>query len=195
MKNNLIKIFALFLSIFGIMSCKSQQIFPLNTSIYSTPTGGYFKDLSNELNVFVGTWKASYNDKTITLIINKELQQPFNLYGKSFFKDQLSVRYQIVNSGGLTVHSTINNNFALNPHFKFVSVASRPSLNEVTLIYNGGGCAIGLGKVYFKKINATQFHWNYTPEPQTLSDATCPPGTAEPAVYLPVIENLVFTKQ
>lgn len=195
MKNNLIETAAIFVFIFGIISCKAQQVYPLNTSWDDVPTGSYFKDLNNELAQFVGTWKANYSDKSITLIITKELQRPFESMVKSFYRDQLSVRYHIVNNGGLTIHSTLNNNFASNPHFKFVSVASRQSLNEVTLIYNGGGCSIGMGTVYFKKINATQFQWIYIPEPQTLSDQGCPPGSAEAAIYLPVVENLVFTKQ
>ncbi len=195
MKISSTKIFAFFVFILGLISCKAQQVYPLNTSWDEAPNGSYLKDLSNELDEFVGTWKANYSNKHITLVITKELQQPFETMIKSFFKDQLSVRYHITNNSGLIVHTTSNNNFTLNPDFKFVSVASRQALNEVTLIYNGGGCSIGIGKVYLKKINSTQFQWNYIPEPQTLSDTTCPPGTAEPAVYLPVIENLVFTKQ
>lgn len=194
MRNNLIKILVLFLSILAIVSCKAQQVYPLNTAWDEPPNGSYFKDLHNELDQFVGTWKANYSDEMITLIVVKEQQQPFSILGKSFYKDQLSVRYKIVNNNGLIVHSTLNNNFTINQDFQFLSVASRQSLNEVTLVYKGGRCSIGLGAVYFKKINATQLQWNYKPEGTVLSDATCPPPV-DTRIYLPTTENLIFTKQ
>ena len=185
---------ALILCLFFI-SCKAQQALPLNSVWDDSPNGSYFKDLSNELDQFVGTWKANYSDLEITLVITKELQQPFETMIKSFFKDQLSVRYHITNNSGMIVHTTLNNNFTLNPDFKFVSVASRQSLNEVTLVYQGGRCGIGLGTVYFRKINTNQLQWNYNPRGVVISDQTCPPPYDNDKVFLPTVENLIFTKQ
>ncbi len=195
MKNLYIKTVLINIILFALISCKAQQILPLNAGWYKSPTGSYFKDLNNELDQFVGVWKANYTDKTITLIVSKQLKQPFSMVDKSFYKDELNVRYEIKNNSGLIFHSTMNQNFSLNPHFGFISVASRPSLNEVTLVYNGGRCSIGLGTVYFKKINSTQIQWNYKPQPATLNSISCPPPYDNDKIYLPIIQDLIFTKQ
>lgn len=183
------------LLLFYVMGCRAQQVLPLNSVWDDSPNGSYFKDLSNELNQFVGTWHASFDGKTIKLFISKELQKPFAIFDKSFYKDELVVRYQILNSSGVTIHSTQNLNFTVNEKFKFVSVASRQLMNEVTLVYNGGACGVGLGIVSFRITSPTQFKWNYKVQPKALTTNSCPPGTAEPAIYLPTVENLIFTKQ
>lgn len=37
-----------------VISCKAQQIFPLNTNFEEIPQGSYIKDLNNELSPYVG---------------------------------------------------------------------------------------------------------------------------------------------
>ena len=194
MENKLVKTITLFFLFFVLLSCKAQLTVPLNTGWYTSPTGTYFKDFNNELDQFAGTWKANYGDKTITLVITKELQQQFEDINKIFYRDLLRVRYQVSNIGGLVIHSTLNNNFTSNKYFDFTSLFIRSSTNEVTLLYNGGDCSIGLGTVYFKKINAIQFQWDYKPQGVTLNDINCPPPI-DHTIYLPEVPNLIFTKQ
>lgn len=86
-------LFSIILS--GVVSCKAQQVLPLNAGWYKSPNGSYFKDLNNELDQFVGTWKANYDDKTISLYIIKKIRKPYYDMEKSFSKDQLNVRYYV----------------------------------------------------------------------------------------------------
>lgn len=195
MKNILIKIIPIIFIFTGIISCRSQQIVPLNTGWYTSSTGTYFKDINNELDQFVGTWTANYaNNNTITLIITKELQKQFQDIDKVFYRDMLRVRYQVI-AGGLIVHSTLNNNFTLSKDYEFLSLFTKPANNEVILMQNGGRCSVGLGTVYFKKINTNQFQWNYRVQPATINSESCPPPYDNDKVFLPTVENLIFTKQ
>ncbi len=51
---------------FAVIACKAQHpVVGLDAS-YDTPEGAYYKDLDNELNKFVGTWKfISSNEELI----------------------------------------------------------------------------------------------------------------------------------
>ena len=58
-------------------SCKSQ-IYPLRTYT-DVPDNSYLKDTNNELNDYIGTWKATWNNKTIFIYISKEINK-YKLY-------------------------------------------------------------------------------------------------------------------
>ena len=68
MKNLILIICILF-----TISCKSQ-IFPLRTYT-DVPDNSYLKDIPNELNDYVGNWKAIWNNKTIYIYISKEVNK------------------------------------------------------------------------------------------------------------------------
>jgi hypothetical protein len=55
----------LFIGIFVVLSCKAQQV-PLNTNMEDIPVNGYVKDFGNELNPYIGTYKANYKTNEIT---------------------------------------------------------------------------------------------------------------------------------
>ena len=55
------------------ISCKAQT-YPLRT-FTQIPQNAYLKDTNNELQYYVGTWKGSWNNKTIYITLKKITNQ------------------------------------------------------------------------------------------------------------------------
>ena len=179
-----------------ITACKAQQTYPMSQSAVDMPTDSYFKDINNELDVYVGSWKTDFNGKIITLIITKEIKKPFALLGKKYFTDQLIVRYEVKNNNGTILQSSTNKNF-VDDGVKYMIKSGGINIygnNEVNLVYAGGNCSVGNGEIKFQKISATQLSWSYYPGTAVMNDLDCPPGQ-DYHIYLPETENLLFTKQ
>ena len=168
----------------------------MNQSAVDMPTDSYFKDINNELDAYVGSWKTDFNGKIITLIITKEIKKPFVLLGKNYFIDQLIVRYEVKDNNGTILQSSKNKNF-VNDGVKYMIKSGGINIygkNEVNLVYAGGNCSVGNGEITFKKIDDTHFYWNYSPGTAVMNSVNCPPNL-DYTIYLPETENLVFTKQ
>ena len=178
----------LFLIIFAVVSCKSQQILPMNTALDDIPNNAQVKDLNNELNPYIGTYKANFEGNEITLFITKEENKLEKRVSKQFYRDALVVKYIVKNVSGLILQS--NQNSSSN---QLYSIGTRPTENSVVLYYYGTNCGVGWGKVTIKKLSTTQISWDYSPNSTSLRD-DCP-STADKTVYLPETDNLIFTKQ
>lgn len=193
---NIIK--TLLLSIIGLTtSCKAQQIYSLSASDYDTPSNSYFKDINNELDPYIGTWKAEFQGKKIVLIVSKEIKRPYKAWNKDFFQDRLLVRYEVKDSLGNILQNTKNNLFSVGSDLKNIIISAALNINgngEVNFIYAGGNCSVGKGEITLKKANNTQFYWTYYPGTTTRVDSVCPPNL-DYTIYLPETENLLFTKQ
>lgn len=191
MKTVFFKYLVLFNLIIVTISCKSQTL-PLNALMDDIPQGAYVKDLNNDLNAYVGIYKANYKGNEITLFINKVEHKFEKRTNKDYFMDVLDVKYTVKNSSGLILQDTSNGNL---PNIEFYSIRLRSYNNSVTFYYSGTNCKVGWGKIILKRLNSTQLSWEYYPNGRILSDATCPPGT-ETTVYLPDTDDeLIFTKQ
>lgn len=189
--------FIFILYFFGLISCKAQQILPLNTSDYSASESSYFKDLNNELNPYIGTWKSNFQGKSITLIITKELERPYIEWNKNFYADVLIIRYTIKDSNGNELQTTLASQFTVGGNVKNLMMSVGTNIrgnNEVDIVYAGGNCGVGGGEISLKQINSSQIYWSYYPGVTALNDITCPPNL-DYHIYLPETENLVFTKQ
>ncbi|SIT17696.1 hypothetical protein SAMN05421786_107204 [Chryseobacterium ureilyticum] len=180
--------------IFVVFSCKAQQqVLPLNTSVLGAPENSYFKDLNNELDYYEGTWNATFQDKTIVLQISEQKKASIELFDKNFYRDQLFIRYEITKNGIIS-ESTLNKDFTNDVGLSIKSAYTQDNRNNVTLLFSGGNCSVGIGTINLKKINATQFSWGYYPGTTTRIDTLCPPDR-EYKIHLPETENLIFTKQ
>lgn len=185
----------LFFGVLVVLSCKAQQTYPLNTDYTAIGDYSYLKDLNNELDPYIGTYKTSFNSEEITIFITKESHKLIELTKNKFYRDVLSVRYIIKNSSGMILQDT--QNMILQPnqsYFTIYSTRINPYHNLVMLNYSGTNCGIGWGSIYLKKLNATQISWTYNPNSSLVDSATCPPST-DKTVYLPVTNDLIFTKQ
>ena len=180
----------LLLIIFAVVSCKSQQILPINTALDNIPNNAQVKDLNNELNPYIGTYKANFEGNEITLFITKEENKLEKRVSKQFYRDALIIKYIIKNTNGLILQDTQNNNDSNN---KLHSTKIRVSQNSVDLNYSGTNCGVGWGIVKLKKLNPTQISWDYNPNSTSVGDDCS--SNADKTVYLPETDNLIFTKQ
>lgn len=179
----------LFSFITSIMCCKAQTL-PLNTGILEIPQNAHVKDLSNELAPYVGTYKANFQGKEITLYITKEEDKLVKRSNQQFYRDALVIKYVVKNSAGATLQDTKNNTL---PKIYIYSTKMK-SQNSVVLIYSGTNCRVGWGEIYLTQINSTQISWEYRPNDIILDSSRCPQGT-DINIYLPETKDLIFTKQ
>ncbi|GAA4162019.1 hypothetical protein GCM10022217_28690 [Chryseobacterium ginsenosidimutans] len=192
MKNTIFKTLFLISLINNFLSCKAQQIMPLNTSIDDIPANAYVKDLNHELDPYIGTYKADHQGKEITLFITKVENKLEKNVGKIYYLDALIVKYIIKNSSGTILQDTQNMNLQNNG---ISSYRIRSYDNSVILYYEGTNCGVGWGNVFLKKINATQISWLYEPDDLMILPGQCP-GNPDLIIYLPETKDpLIFTKQ
>ncbi|MDH6252831.1 hypothetical protein M2347_002558 [Chryseobacterium sp. H1D6B] len=180
--------------IVNITSCKAQE-YPLNSTYMNLPDNSYLKDINNELVQYIGTYKANFDNKEITLFITKENHKFFDLKVKKYYQDVLSIRYIVKNSSGIILQNTQNMNFQPNQlRFAIYSTKTRPTQNTIIFYYGGTNCSVGWGDIFLKKINDTQISWEYRPDDIILDSSKCPSGT-DINIYLPETKDLIFTKQ
>ncbi|WP_144283639.1 DUF6705 family protein [Chryseobacterium echinoideorum] len=188
MKNT--KIIIIFAVLLSVINCKAQ-IYPLNTRMDDIVQGGHVKDLNNDLNQFVGIYKANFEDKNIILYVTKIENKLEEIPNKEYYTDAVVIRYTVKNSSGAVLQDTQNNT-----QNDFYSIWSAPQENAVVLHYPGTNCGVGWGRVFLFKISSTQLSWEYRPEGRIFVDknSECP-GNPDTKVYLPVTKDLIFTKQ
>lgn len=170
-------------------SCKAQ-ILPLSTFMDNIPQNAYVKDLNNELNPYVGTYKANFQGNEITLFITKLEKKLEKRTNKSFYRDALIIKYVVKNSTGVVLQDTKNGIADI----ELYSTRIRSYDKSVIFYYSGTNCRVGWGDIFLKKLNATQFSWEYRPDDIIIDDSRCPPGT-DIKIYLPETKDLIFTKQ
>ncbi|WP_312901418.1 DUF6705 family protein [Chryseobacterium taichungense] len=172
-------------------SCKAQQTYPLSTDYDTVPNYSYFKDTNNELLQFIGTWKATFDNKEITIIVEKIDHHLIEYVNHKFYQDTLFIRYIIKNSQGTIIRSTMNLPITQSG---IESIGTFPNQNLVAFTYDGGDCQYGWGDIDLKLMDATHIKWNYQPEGVILTNKNCPNG-ADTTIYLPKTPDLIFTKQ
>lgn len=188
------KHFIYILTFFALSCNAQQQVLPLNTSAFNSPNDSYFKDINNEFDYYLGTWSASFQDKSITLHVTKEIKVPFKMWKKDFYRDQIRVRYEIKNSNGAILESSLNKDFTNDIGLSIKGLKTQSNGSLLNLIFAGGNCNVGIGTIVFKRKSNTQFSWGYYPGTTTRDDINCPPNL-DYTIYLPETENLIFTKQ
>ncbi len=171
-------------------SCKAQQTYPLDTDYETVSNYSYLKDINNELLPFVGTWKATFDNKEITIKVDKVDHHYIKLGTNIYYKDVLFIRYSIKNVQGTVIKSTMN---LQTDQSGIESIAVFPN-HIISFYYSGGDCTFGWGDISLKLVDQTHLKWWYRPEGVILTNINCPNG-ADTTIYLPEIKDLVFTKQ
>ncbi|MBU2938354.1 hypothetical protein KO494_02265 [Lacinutrix sp. C3R15] len=85
--------------ILSIISCKAQS--PLFKADPTLPAGTYYKDLNNDLDKFVGTWKWEENNSSFTITLQK-IEQYFDGVN---YQDMLIGEYKYIDNGNLVVNT------------------------------------------------------------------------------------------
>jgi hypothetical protein len=169
-------------------SCKAQQTYSLDTDYETIPNYSYLKDINNELSPFIGIWKATFNDKEITIKVDKIDHYLVEYVNNKFYQDTLFMRYSIKSSQGAIIKSTMN--------LPIIEAKIKSDMifpNQVlSFTYSGGGCGVGWGSVDLHYDDSSHIKWSYYPN-STLT-VNCP-NSADTTIYLPETENLIFAKQ
>ncbi len=87
---------------------------PINTSGLSVANGTYIKDTNNSFAPFIGTWRVSWNAKTITFYITKVIKNLDTYPNDDFyFEDRVIAKYIITDNvtGVELANTTLINNF------------------------------------------------------------------------------------
>ncbi len=87
----------LFLLLTATISCNAQTIYPLRT-FTEIPDNAYLKDTNNELIQYVGTWKGTWEGKTLFVTFKKITNKYDEDLG--YYKDQLIGRFKVIDANG-----------------------------------------------------------------------------------------------
>ena len=86
----------------SIFACKAQTpIVSLNTPRYQTDVGAYFKDINNELNQFIGSWKYTNESTTFEITIEKKEM----VYNGKYYEDLLIGEYKYMVNGVIEINT------------------------------------------------------------------------------------------
>ncbi|UOU98858.1 hypothetical protein MUU74_02650 [Chryseobacterium daecheongense] len=163
----------------------------MNTDYEGVPNYSYLKDLNNELDPYIGIYKANFNGNEITLYISKEENRLEKIVDKQFYQDALVIKYIVKNSSGVILQDTKN---LINSNNELYSTRIRSYDNSIIFYYSGTNCGVGWGNIFLKKINTTEITWEYRPDDMILTPDKCP-GNPDLTIYLPETKDLLFTKQ
>ncbi|WP_131701380.1 DUF6705 family protein [Chryseobacterium sp. FH2] len=183
------KFLYLFIALISV-ACKAQQ-YSLNTDYENIPNNSHIKDLNNEYNKFVGTWKATLGNKEIYIYVTKQEDRLISRLTKTFFRDVLLIRYKVLISNQIVENTTSFTNENIN----IISMATED--NSVIFTYTGGKCTVGWGIISTEYIDSTHLKWNYQPQSTMITNKNCPDYPAGGIkINLPdEPKDLIFTKQ
>lgn len=172
------------------IACKSQT-YPLRT--YSQiPENAYLKDTNNELQNYEGTWKASWNSKTIFVTFRKIT----NTYTPTlkYYKDYLIAKFKVIDNYGniLFDNSSLSSNKAKIEGGKFRKIDDKYSLVYI----DSDLCGIsGNILISFTDNTKTKLLWEYSKDNDWI-DSDCfywgKPASERPE---PLPYNIILIKQ
>ncbi len=183
------KIFLFSILLFCAFSCNAQT-YPLRTYGIEFPANSYLKDTNNELQYYEGTWKGTWNSKTIFIILKKIT----NKYDEDFkyYRDFLIAKFKVMDPNGLILfdNTLISDNKAKVQGGRFRKVDDKYSLWYV----DSDICFI-TGDIYinFTDSTKTKLNWKFIDTTDIITP-DCPYYDADPFPE-PLPEEIVLTKQ
>jgi len=91
---------ALYIALMCCGLCKAQTpVLSINTHDYGYTNGAYYKDINNDLNKFIGTWKYTNGTTTLTITLQKKVMLQNTLDSLNFYEDILVGEYKYVENG------------------------------------------------------------------------------------------------
>ncbi|MDR7693543.1 hypothetical protein RIU14_01980 [Riemerella anatipestifer] len=182
------KQFILIATMLAAWSCKAQ-IYPLRT-FSELPKGAYLKDTKNELPAYEGTWKGTWDGKTILITFKKET----NIYDSIFgiYRDFLIAKFKVLDQNNriLFDNTNLSDQDSKIEGGKFRKKDDRYSLNY----HDKDICGLwGFITIYFTDHTKSRLQWNFY-EGSNLITPDCPYYNA--AVFpQPLPKDLVLVKQ
>lgn len=135
--------------VINLISCKGQQIYPLNADYEEVPNYSYLKDTNNELLPFIGIWKATFDNKEITIKVDKLDHHLIEYVNHKYYQDTLFIRYIIKSVQGIVVKSTMN----LQVDQSGIESSTLFPNQVLTFSYDGGDCQYGWGRISLQLVD------------------------------------------
>ncbi|HCA09933.1 DUF6705 family protein [Chryseobacterium sp.] len=88
------------------ISCKAQ-IYPLRTYT-EVPANAYIQDINNELIPYEGTWKGTWNGKTVYIYLKRFKNYFTHLENNPYYNDILVGKFKIQDSSGTILFDSSN---------------------------------------------------------------------------------------
>jgi len=185
------------LLLFFVISCKSytqQTIVPLRTYTDIPENAGYYKkDTNNELQAFEGTWKGTWNNKTIFITFQKIV----NKYDGTFKynRDYIAGKFKTLDGNG---NILFDNTFLSGNEAKIEGIGFQNITDKYLMIYvDNDLCGMSGGiEMTFANTAKTQLNIYFDQRNQIL-DTDCYFYNYSPDQYpepLPK-DEIVLTKQ
>jgi len=172
-------------------SCKAQQVYPLRTYI-DIPENSYLKDTNNELQNYEGTWKGTWNNKTIFFTF-KKINNKYNSTLK-YYKDILIGKFIVKDINGAIL---FDNTSISDDHAKIIGFGLIKNTSTYLISYQDPDLCHTTGKarISFTDTTKTQLEWKYSQD-FNLIDKTCffhgLPQSERPE---PLPMSIILTKQ
>ncbi|NMR35203.1 hypothetical protein HIO71_13515 [Chryseobacterium aquaticum] len=173
------------------ISCQAQT-YPLRTYGIEFPKDSYVKDTNNELLDYEGTWKGTWNNKTIFVTFKKIKFYKSYLDYRAYFNDIIVGKFKVIDSNGVILYdnTSLPDNKAKIKGSNFKKVD-----NKYSLIYIDPDLCSMSGSVYINFTDATKtklnwkavYSWDIITESCPYYNATVAP---EPLPY-----EIILTKQ
>ena len=180
----------LFIFIVLTISCKAQ-IYPLRT-YHEIPENSYLKDTNNELPAYEGTWKGTWDNKTIYITF-KKIAYKYESYLKEY-RDILIAKFKVTNLNGLIL---FDNTFLPDNDAKIEGTFFRKSDDRYSLIYIDMDLCGRSGRILINFTDAakTKLQWSYSQD-ENFIESDCFYYNYAPQDYpQPLPRNIILTKQ
>lgn len=190
LKLKIMKKILLFVLFAGLISCKAQT-YPLRT-FSQIPENAYLKDTNNELNLYQGTWKGNWNNKTLYITF-KKITNKYNSNLK-YYKDFLIGRFKVVDNNGkiLFDNTTILDDKAKITGGKFRKIDDKYSFSYI----DNDLCGItGYITINFTETSKTKLQWNYSKDNDFINKDCFYWGKPAAERPDPLPFNIILTKQ
>lgn len=173
------------------LSCKSQ-IYPLR-NFSELPENSYEKDINNEFINYEGIWKGTWNNKVISVTINKIT----NKYDDSFkyYRDFLIARFKVTDLNN-TLILFDNTNLSDND-VKIEGSGFRKKDDKYSMIYVDRDLCMKSGTILinFTDITKTKLKWKYIQDENWVDSSCFYHGWTQADIPQPLPFDIILTKQ
>ncbi|WP_100075717.1 DUF6705 family protein [Chryseobacterium camelliae] len=169
------------------ISCKAQ-IYPLRTEA-NIPENAYEKDTNDELPDYVGTWKGTWDNKTIFIYFKKLTNQYDDVF--KYYRDYLIAKFKVLDSSGNVLFDNTN---LTDDKAKIFGSGFRKLDNKYSLIYIDSDLCSTSGniRINFTDSTKTKLNWQYFYRNEIIT-SDCPYYNT--SIPQPLPKEIILTKQ
>lgn len=169
--------------------CNAQQIYSLRPAESSLPEGSYQKDINNELPEYEGTWKGTWDNKTV-FVTFKKLTNQYDTDLK-YYKDYLIGKFKVIDGNGSVL---FDNSTATDASAKITGHSFRRYNDRYLLSYiDYDLCNTNANiAIKFADSSKTQLIWKLTYGSNMIT-IECPYYNTQTPEALP--KDIILTKQ